>query len=69
MSELKIKNHQDIAADKVLTLTDERFLAYMRERHYPTEEAVLANISGHSIEKALIRAVAEWRIAKRGSAT
>jgi hypothetical protein len=52
--------------EKVLLAANERFLDYMRDRHYTTEEAVLQNVHGYTTAGALIRAVAEWRIAKRG---
>lgn len=55
------------AEQKVLLAANDRFLEYMRDRRYTTEEQVLQNVTGYTPAGALIRAVAEWRIAKRGT--
>lgn len=54
-------------ARRVLSLANDRFLDYMRERHYPNEQAVLDDLMGATTAGTLIRAVAEWRIASGGA--
>lgn len=49
----------------IIAAANERFLEYMRERHYRTEEAALADLRVPSTATALICAVARWRIAQR----
>ncbi len=49
----------------VLSAAEERFVAYMTERHYHNEDDVLRNLSRlDTPANRLIRAVAEWRKAK-----
>jgi hypothetical protein len=57
------------AEQKVLLAANERFLAYMKERHHVSEESVLADVRGHTTAGKLIRAVAEWRISQRHAET
>jgi hypothetical protein len=62
-----MSTEQPTPEQEVLLAANERFLDYMRERHYPNEEAVLHDVQGHTASGALIRAVAKWRISKRES--
>ena len=49
----------------VLAAAEERFVAYMAERHYKSEDHVLKAMSRQETPaNKLIRAVAEWRKAK-----
>jgi hypothetical protein len=55
------------AERKVLSASSKRFDSYLRERHYKDEEAVLRDVIGFGEANILIRAVAQWRIAKRST--
>lgn len=56
------------AVNAVLAAANKRFVEYMRERHYSCEEAVLNDIRPTDTGRALVRAVAAWRIAIRNAA-
>jgi hypothetical protein len=49
----------------LLAAANARFEDYMRDRHYRTEEAVLSDLRPTDSAKALICAVARWRIENR----
>lgn len=53
---------------KVLEAANKRFEGFLKERHYKSEKAVLADMVSATPATALIRAVAEWRIAARSEA-